>query len=69
MSAPAKVAIVTGAARGIGLAVARKFFDQGYRVALLDRDAPARLLHPPAALPPLAGRVIEKTPSMTAYSS
>lgn len=36
-----KVAIVTGAARGIGLAVARKFLDQNYRVALLDIDAPA----------------------------
>ena len=38
-----KVAIVTGAARGIGLAVARKFLDQDYRVALLDIDAPALL--------------------------
>lgn len=36
-----KVAIVTGAARGIGLAVARKFVELGYRVALLDIDAPA----------------------------
>lgn len=36
-----KVAIVTGAARGIGLAVARRFLDTGYRVALLDIDAPA----------------------------
>ena len=31
-----KVALVTGAARGIGLAVAKKFFSQGWRVALLD---------------------------------
>jgi NAD(P)-dependent dehydrogenase (short-subunit alcohol dehydrogenase family) len=36
-----KVAIVTGAARGIGLAVARKLAEEGYRVALLDIDAPA----------------------------
>jgi len=33
------VAVVTGAARGIGLAVARWFLDHGHRVALLDRDA------------------------------
>jgi NAD(P)-dependent dehydrogenase (short-subunit alcohol dehydrogenase family) len=31
-----KVALVTGAARGIGLAVAKKFLSQGWRVALLD---------------------------------
>ncbi|MSP96129.1 MAG: SDR family oxidoreductase [Betaproteobacteria bacterium] len=36
----AKVAIVTGAARGIGLAVARKFLDGGCRVVLIDIDAP-----------------------------
>jgi meso-butanediol dehydrogenase/(S,S)-butanediol dehydrogenase/diacetyl reductase len=34
------VAVVTGAARGIGLAVAAWFLDHGHRVALLDRDAP-----------------------------
>jgi NAD(P)-dependent dehydrogenase (short-subunit alcohol dehydrogenase family) len=41
MRAVGKVAIITGAARGIGLAVTRKFLDQNYRVALLDIDAPA----------------------------
>ena len=40
-SAAGRVAIVTGAARGIGLALTRKFLADGYRVALLDIDAPA----------------------------
>jgi NAD(P)-dependent dehydrogenase (short-subunit alcohol dehydrogenase family) len=39
MTTVSKVAVVTGAARGIGLAVARKFLAQDYRVALLDIDA------------------------------
>jgi NAD(P)-dependent dehydrogenase (short-subunit alcohol dehydrogenase family) len=32
--------LVTGAARGIGLAVSRRFLAEGWRVALLDIDAP-----------------------------
>ena len=35
-----KTAVVTGAARGIGLATARQFLDQGWRVVMIDRDAP-----------------------------
>jgi NAD(P)-dependent dehydrogenase (short-subunit alcohol dehydrogenase family) len=51
MSTAGKVAVVTGAARGIGLAVASRFLDDGYRVALLDIDA-ATLASTAATLEP-----------------
>jgi meso-butanediol dehydrogenase / (S,S)-butanediol dehydrogenase / diacetyl reductase len=43
MSLKNKVAIVTGAARGIGLAIANRFYDEGYKVIILDCDNEALL--------------------------
>ncbi len=36
-----KVALVTGGAKGIGRAIARRLLDEGFRVALADKDAAA----------------------------
>ena len=38
---PKKTALVTGAARGIGLATTRLFLENGWNVAMIDRDGPA----------------------------
>lgn len=51
MTGETKVAVVTGAARGIGLATARAFLDAGWRVALIDIDGP-ELARAAAALVP-----------------
>lgn len=39
MNATSRVAVVTGGASGIGLGVARRFVEDGHRVAVLDRNA------------------------------
>jgi NAD(P)-dependent dehydrogenase (short-subunit alcohol dehydrogenase family) len=54
---PRRVAVVTGGARGIGLAIGQWFLQRGWRVALVDRDratleaASARLARPDDVLP------------------
>ena len=46
--------LVTGAAQGIGLAVARRFAEEGARIALNDRDDGPVLAAAHASLPPVA---------------
>lgn len=45
-----KTALVTGAARGIGLAITQLFLEKGWRVAMVDRDE-EELQHAAAGLP------------------
>ena len=65
-------ALITGAARGIGLAVAHRFLDDGWSVAMLDRDAPeldasveglasALAVHADVSIAADATRAVDKT--------
>lgn len=67
-----KTALITGAARGIGLATARRFLDDGWNVALLDCDseelarvatgmANACAVHADVSHPDQVARAIEET--------
>ena len=49
-----KIALVTGAARGIGLATTHLFLEQGWRVAMIDRDTERQALNDA-----LAGRLTD----------
>lgn len=40
MTTSTRIAVVTGAARGIGLATTQLFLEQGFEVVMVDRDAP-----------------------------
>jgi NAD(P)-dependent dehydrogenase (short-subunit alcohol dehydrogenase family) len=66
-----KVAVVTGASRGIGLAIARALAHEGVRLGLLSRSRPgvggefvACDLADPAQIPAAVGRLIEKLGSV-----
>ncbi|MGE5791579.1 MAG: SDR family NAD(P)-dependent oxidoreductase [Bacteroidota bacterium] len=59
MDSSSRVAVVTGAARGIGLAVARRFLADGHSVALLDIDAATLASAATALTPPEAVLAIE----------
>ena len=73
----ARAAVVTGAARGIGLAVVRHFLARGWRVALLDIDATtlaathgalAQALADPARLLALPADVADPTQVQQAFA-
>jgi NAD(P)-dependent dehydrogenase (short-subunit alcohol dehydrogenase family) len=67
-----QVVVVTGAARGIGLAIAGAALDQGASVALLDVDDPALddavrdLAAPPARVAPLSCDITDENSVATA---
>jgi len=53
-----KIALVTGAARGIGLATTKLFLSDGWQVIMVDRDAP-ELAEAAAALDGATARVVD----------
>ncbi|MFW3168742.1 SDR family NAD(P)-dependent oxidoreductase [Geodermatophilus sp. CPCC 206100] len=59
--APGRVAVVTGAASGIGLGMARRFADEGMRVVMADVEAPVL----EAAAAEVAGTGAEVLPVVT----
>lgn len=68
-----KTALITGAARGIGLATARLFLDGGWQVALLDIDgeaqeAAAEALAEPDRVLPLTCDVAQQTEVADAFA-
>ena len=59
-----RAAVVTGAASGMGLAVAKRFIAEGWRVIGVDRDADALLMnaaaHDPAAFRPAVADITDR---------